>query len=65
MTSVDYRAVSAVGAVIATFGELALARKWARENAQNWPGLRVEAVTVTTSVATVYRPRAHLRIVAA
>ena len=43
---------------------LDLAKAWARENADTWPGLRIEAVTTTINVATIYRPRGHLRAVA-
>ena len=64
MTTYDFRAVSAVGVVIATFGSLDQAKAFARENVETFPGLRIEAVTTTVNVQTVYRPRTHLRAVA-
>lgn len=66
MITTDYRAISAAGAVIATFGEERLARRWARENAADWPGLTIQRVRVITEQVVVYRPRprAQLRVVA-
>lgn len=44
----DYRAVSAAGALVATFQYEDQALKWARANRLAWPGLTVTRVTITT-----------------
>lgn len=50
----DFRAVTAAGRPIATFGTPEQAARWVEDEARNWPGCRVERVRVTTTVETVH-----------
>jgi hypothetical protein len=61
---VDYAAVNAIGTVLRTFGDVATAKAWARENAAQWPGVQIDEITITTLRRRVYRPVAYLREVA-
>ena len=65
MTSFDFHAVNRAGVTVHTFGDLNIARKWVRANPHGHEGLHVEAVTTIIHREVVYRPRAHLREVAA
>jgi len=48
-TLTTYEAVNPIGTVLRTFSDPDLAKAWARKNAQQWPGVSVEKVTVTTT----------------
>lgn len=63
--SYDFRAVNAKGVTLRTFGDLNTARKWARQNAAEHDGLRIECVTTIVTARTVYTPRSYLREIAA
>lgn len=43
----DFRAVTAAGQPITTFGNPEAAARWVEDEAPNWPGCRVERVRVT------------------
>lgn len=64
MTRFDFNAVNARGVVVRSFSTLDLARAWVREHAADHAGLHAVCVTTTIRAEVVYRPRAHLRIVA-
>lgn len=50
----DFRAVTAAGQPIATFGTPEQAARWAEEEARHWPGCRIERQRVTTTTETVF-----------
>jgi hypothetical protein len=63
--STEYEVLSSTGQPLFTTPEIDLARKWARERAAVFPGLRVEAVERTEIRRRVWSYRQHLRVVSA
>jgi hypothetical protein len=58
MTSrIDFEAVNGLGVTVATFGDLKLARRFAREHAAKHAGLHIVRVERVEFRSTVYRPR--------
>ena len=57
----DYQAVNAVGTVLRTFGALKDAQAWAKANAETFPGVQIDEVTVTTTSRRVYRPSPRVK----
>ena len=51
----DFRAVTAAGQPITTFGNPEAAARWCEEEAHRWPGARVERVRTTTTTETVFQ----------
>jgi len=50
-----FRAVTATGAPIRTFGTPEQAARWAETEADNWPGCRIERVRVTTTTEIIHQ----------
>ncbi len=46
-TLTTYEAVNPIGTVLRTFSDPDLAKAWARKNAQQWPGVKIEEVIKT------------------
>lgn len=56
----DYEAVTPVGATVATFSTLDLAKAFVRDNIDRLPGLRVEVVETTVVRRRAFTPRVLL-----
>lgn len=61
----DFEVLTSTGQPLYTSSEIDLARKWAREHALIFPGLRVEAVERVEMRRRVWTDRVHLRVVVA
>lgn len=57
MTHTDFEVVNGRGLLVATCGDLPLARAWVKRNAALHDGLRVEEVTTTITRRRAYVPR--------
>lgn len=62
--SIDHEVLSSTGQPLFTSPEIDLVRKWAREHARIFPGLRIEAVERTEVRRRLWTDRAQLRVVA-
>lgn len=58
---VQYEVRNAIGTLLLTSPDLALAKKWLSERAQQWPGGQVNEVCSWRTERRVYRPVAYLR----
>lgn len=58
MSATDYEIYSAAGELIYTSPHLDLARRWARSNAGQYPGLYLESVTPLRQ--RIWTDRAHM-----
>lgn len=57
----EYEVRNTRGTLLYTSPDLALAKKWLSEHAQQWPGAQVDEVCQWRTERRVYRPVAYLR----
>lgn len=64
-SSLDFHVENSVGKTVFTSPDKSLAKRWADENSDTFPGLIVVEVVTTVLKRRVYRPRPLLSEVAA
>lgn len=62
MTRTDFEVVTPAGVTILTSSDLELAKNYARDRANQIPGLRVEIVETTVTRRRAYAPRVLARV---